>query len=68
LEPTYRGGELRQPAAHLHRIALPNGHIGADYWVLINTTGGSGTEQYRFSLVAGSLPDGLQMENFFGVQ
>jgi putative Ig domain-containing protein len=36
--------------------------------VSINTTGGSGTEQHRFSLVAGSLPDGLQMQSFFGVQ
>ena len=47
---------------------LPDGNVGADYSVSINTTGGSGTEQHRFSLVAGSLPDGLQMQNFFGVQ
>jgi hypothetical protein len=47
---------------------LPDGNVGADYSASINTTGGSGTEQHRFSLVAGSLPDGLQMENFFGVQ
>jgi hypothetical protein len=36
--------------------------------VSINTTGGSGTERHEFSLVAGSLPDGLQMDKFFGVQ
>jgi hypothetical protein len=47
---------------------LPDGNVGADYAVSINTTGGSGTQQHRFSLVAGSLPDGLSMENFFGVQ
>ena len=47
---------------------LPDGNVGADYSVSINTTGGSGNEQHRFSLVAGSLPDGLQMQNFFGVQ
>lgn len=47
---------------------LPDGNVGADYSAFINTTGGSGSEQHRFSLVAGSLPDGLQMQNFFGVQ
>ena len=47
---------------------LPDGNVGADYAVSINTTGGSGTEQHRFSLVTGSLPDGLQMQSFFGVQ
>src|SRR5687767_6119896 len=47
---------------------LPDGNVGADYAVSINTTGGSGTERHEFSLVAGSLPDGLQMDKFFGVQ
>lgn len=47
---------------------LPDGNVGADYSAFINTTGGSGTEQHRFSLVASSWPDGLQMQNFFGVQ
>ena len=47
---------------------LPDGNVGAPYAVSINTTGGSGTEQHRFSLVAGSLPDGLQLDSFFGVQ
>ena len=46
----------------------PDGNVGADYSTSINTTGGSGSEQHRFSIAAGSLPDGLQMENFFGVQ
>jgi hypothetical protein len=48
--------------------SLPDGNVGADYAVSLNTTGGTGTEQHRFSLVAGSLPDGLNIENFFGVQ
>lgn len=47
---------------------LRDGNVGADYSAFINTTGGSGTEQHEFSLVAGSLPDGLQMQKFFGVQ
>ena len=47
---------------------LPDGNVGADYSAFINTTGGSGTEQHEFSLVDGSLPDGLQMQKFFGVQ
>jgi len=56
-----------QPLTFLEST-LPDGNVGADYAVSINTTGGSGTEQHRFSLVAGSLPDGLQMQSFFGVQ
>ena len=47
---------------------LPDGNVGADYSTSINTTGGSGPERHEFSIVAGSLPDGLQMEKFFGVQ
>jgi hypothetical protein len=39
---------------------LPDGNVGADYTAFINTTGGSGGPD-EFSLVAGSLPDGLQM-------
>jgi hypothetical protein len=58
---------VSQPLTFLES-ALPDGNVGADYAISINTTGGSGTGQHRFSLVAGSLPDGLQMENFFGVQ
>jgi hypothetical protein len=56
-----------QPITFLEST-LPDGNVGADYAVSINTTGGSGTERHEFSLVAGSLPDGLQMDKFFGVQ
>ena len=56
-----------QPLTFLEST-LPDGNVGADYAVSVNTTGGSGTERHEFSLVAGSLPDGLQMDKFFGVQ
>jgi Putative Ig domain/Divergent InlB B-repeat domain len=56
-----------QPLTFLEST-LPNGNVGADYSVSINTTGGSGTQRHEFSIVAGSLPDGLQMDKFFGVQ
>jgi Divergent InlB B-repeat domain/Putative Ig domain len=56
-----------QPLTFLEST-LPDGNVGADYSTSINTTGGSGTERHTFSLVAGALPDGLQMESFFGVQ
>jgi hypothetical protein len=56
-----------QPLTFLEST-LPDGNVGADYSVSINTTGGSGTERHEFSIVAGSLPDGLQMDKFFGVQ
>jgi hypothetical protein len=46
---------------------LPDGNVGADYNVSINTTGGQGGP-HLFSLAAGALPDGLQMDQFFGVQ
>ena len=46
---------------------LPDGNVGADYSTSINTNGGGGGQD-RFSIVAGSLPDGLQMQSFFGVQ
>lgn len=46
---------------------LPDGNVGADYAVSINTNGGCGGQD-EFSIVSGSLPDGLKMEKFFGVQ
>ena len=46
---------------------LPDGNVGADYSAFINTNGGSGGQD-QFSIIAGSLPDGLQMSKFFGVQ
>ena len=46
---------------------LPNGNVGADYSAFINTRGGFGGPD-EFSVIAGSLPDGLQMAKSFGVQ
>jgi hypothetical protein len=46
---------------------LADGNVGADYSQYINTTGGFGSPDL-FDIVAGSLPDGLVMDQFFGVQ
>lgn len=46
---------------------LPDGNVGADYSAFITTNGGSGGQD-QFRVVAGSLPDGLQMAAFHGVQ
>ena len=66
-ETTATASFASQPLTFIEST-LPDGNVGADYSAFINTTGGSGTEQHRFSLVDGSLPDGLQMQSFFGVQ
>lgn len=46
---------------------LGNGNVGAEYSQFINTTGGFGSPDI-FDIVAGSLPDGLVMDESFGVQ
>ena len=46
---------------------LPDGNRGADYSVFIASTGGQGSPD-KFSLVSGSLPKGLTMAEFFGVE
>lgn len=46
---------------------LPDGNVGADYSAFITTNGGGGGQD-QFRIVAGSLPDGLQMAPFHGVQ
>jgi hypothetical protein len=46
---------------------LADGNVGADYTYFINTRGGFGSPD-KFSIVSGSLPDGLVMDEFFGVQ
>jgi len=61
------GGGTGSQAPAFIESTLPDGNVGADYAVSINTTGGSGGQD-EFSVVAGSLPDGLQMAKFFGVQ
>ena len=55
-----------QPLA-FSTTTLPDGNVGADYSAFITTTGGFGSPDI-FTLVAGSLPDGLVMDSSFGVQ
>ena len=64
---TTGGGGTGTQAPAFIESTLPDGNVGADYAAFINTTGGSGGQD-EFSVVAGSLPDGLQMQKFFGVQ
>lgn len=47
--------------------SLPDGNRGADYAAFITSSGGSGGQD-KFSLVSGSLPSGLTMAQFYGVQ
>ncbi len=63
---TVTAGFATAPLAFLDST-LPDGNLGADYTAFINTTGGFGSP-HEFSLVGGALPDGLQMDKFFGVQ
>lgn len=46
---------------------LPDGNRGASYSTFINSVGGMGSPD-KFSLVSGSLPSGLTMAEFFGVE
>ena len=64
--PTPAPSPAPQPLAFIEST-LPDGNVGADYSAFINTTGGQGSPD-EFSIVAGSLPDGLQMQKSFGVQ
>ena len=47
---------------------LPDGNLGAEYTAFLTSTGGSGPDQHKWRIVNGSLPKGLKMEKFFGVQ
>jgi putative Ig domain-containing protein/List-Bact-rpt repeat protein len=55
-----------QPLSFLDST-LGDGNVGAEYTQFINTTGGFGSPD-MFDIVSGSLPDGLVMDDFFGVQ
>jgi hypothetical protein len=46
---------------------LPNGNVGTSYVAFLTANGGRGTP-YRWSVVAGRLPDGLTLANAYGVQ
>jgi hypothetical protein len=55
------------PPLTITTTELPNGNRGAEYTAFISSSGGGGGQD-QFSLVEGSLPDGLTMAQFFGVQ
>lgn len=61
------GGSSGGTALTITTPSLPDGNRGADYSAFITSSGGGGGQD-KWSLVAGSLPSGLQMEQFFGVQ
>ncbi len=42
---------------------LPDGNVGTDYANFVTATGGNGTP-YRWSIVAGTLPNGLRLTDF----
>src|SRR5437588_8135733 len=46
---------------------LPAGNVGTNYASFPDSSGGRGTP-HQWSLIAGSLPAGLSMASFFGVQ
>jgi hypothetical protein len=47
---------------------LPDGNLGAEYTAFLTSTGGTGPDQHKWRIVDGSLPKGLKIEKFFGVQ
>ncbi|WP_410970458.1 hypothetical protein, partial [Salmonella sp. SAL4458] len=46
--------------------ALPVGNVGTSYVGFLISSGGQGTP-HRWSIIAGRLPDGLTMANFYGM-
>ncbi|HEY3111582.1 MAG TPA: putative Ig domain-containing protein [Chloroflexota bacterium] len=46
---------------------LPDGNVGTDYAVFLTSSGGRGTP-HQWTLVSGTLPDGLAMASSYGVQ
>ena len=63
---TATAGFATQPLSFID-TTLADGNVGADYSAFINTRNGFGSPD-MFSIVSGSLPDGLVMDSFFGVQ
>src|SRR5215472_17362621 len=47
--------------------SLPDGNIGNSYDAFVTASGGQGTPKL-WSVIAGTLPDGLTMASFYGVQ
>jgi large repetitive protein len=55
------------PPLVITTTSLPDGNIGTNYDAFVLASGGQGTPK-MWSLIAGTLPDGLKMANFYGVQ
>ena len=47
--------------------AFPSGNVGANFAAPITSGGGTGPTPYTWSVVAGSLPAGLQLTPYYGV-
>ena len=55
------------PALQITTTSMPDGNIGTDYTAFITSNGGMGTP-HMFSIISGSLPNGLSMAGSYGVQ
>jgi hypothetical protein len=55
------------PPLVIDTTSLPDGNIGNSYDAFVTASGGQGTPKI-WSVVAGTLPDGLKMASFYGVQ
>jgi hypothetical protein len=55
------------PPLVIDTTSLPDGNIGNSYDAFITASGGQGTPKI-WSVIAGTLPDGLTMASFYGVQ
>ncbi len=57
------GAAAAQAAFVIDDRPLPDGNVGTDYANFVTATGGNGTP-YRWSIVAGKLPNGLRLTDF----
>jgi hypothetical protein len=55
------------PPLVIGTTSLPDGNIGTSYDAFVTASGGQGTPKL-WSVIAGTLPDGLTMASFYGVQ
>jgi hypothetical protein len=55
------------PPLVIDTTSLPDGNIGNSYAAFVTASGGQGTPKI-WSVIAGTLPEGLKMASFYGVQ
>src|SRR5258706_4604718 len=55
------------PPLVIDTTSLPDGNVGNSYDAFVTASGGQGTPKI-WSVIAGTLPDGLTMASFYGVQ